>query len=249
MSNALTDLVGYKFDSTQKSWKAAFLIGTMALAGQSVEAKGHYELLGAADIAVREKLAVEAGNLDAAHEYGTAAKAIAETQQGLRATPNDLPSDFKAKLFSENGGELFKVIDPVADVDWTEFEIATKTARVKAELVPEGTRVETIMASGLVETAKTAGAGGGYKVTALTGEQYLVDKAKFEKLYNETDVAGVFEPKPDPRKVMGLEQNVAFTAPWGEEMRIRANGVLVHGGMKDVYGIQPDEFRASYTIG
>ena len=96
------------------------------------------------------------------------------------------------------------------------------------------------MADGHVETSKTAGPDGGYRVTYPSGEQYLVDTEKFERIYDLTDEAGVYAPKPDPRKVLPLEQNVAFEAPWGEKMYIKSGGVLVNGGGKDVYGIQSD---------
>ena len=46
----------------------------------------------------------------------------------------------------------------------------------------------------------------------------------------------------------GATLSVAFEAPWGEAMFIKEGGVLVHGGGKDVYGIQPDEFDQTYTI-
>lgn len=247
MSLEVTDLVGYRHDSISKSWKGAFFIGTFADAAAE-KPSGHYELLSLDQIKTREADARIRGDMDAVIEYDTAESAIEETVAGKRATPNDLPTDFTDKLYSSHGDELFKVIDPIADVDWTDFKIAQKTAEVTAELVPAGTKVETIMENGLVETSKTAGADGGYRVTAQTGEQYLVDKAKFEKLYNLTDTDGVYAPKPDPRKVLELDRSVAFTAPWGEEMRIRSGGVLVHGGPKDVYGIQPPEFKQSYSF-
>ncbi len=247
MSNNVTDLVGYQFDPVKKGWLAAFFIGTYQ--ANDPKPTGHYELLSLSEIKAREEAALKNNDRDAAFEFDTAETAIEDTIAGNRASPDDLPGDFKARLYSSHQDELFKVIDPVADVDWTEFQIAQKTAQVKAELVPAGTKVETIMANGLVETTKTAGTDGGYRVTALTGEQYLVDRAKFEKLYDPVGTEGIYAPKPDPRKVIDLDKNVAFTAPWGEEMRIRSGGVLVHGGPKDVYGIQPAEFKASYSFG
>lgn len=242
----ITDLIGYRFDSSKKSWLGAFFIGVAQDAASKAE--GHYELLPLSEIEERRDLARKGGDVDATLEYGTAAAAIKETIEGLRATPNDLPNDFSSRLFAAHAGELFKVIDPRGDVDWTEFKVAQKTAQVKAEFVPEGTKVDTIMADGLHEASRTAGPDGGYRVTAQTGEQYLVDKAKFEKVYDETDVAGIYQPKPDPRKVLPLDKNVAFTAPWGEPMRIRDGGVLVNGGGRDIYGIQPNEFKASYEF-
>jgi hypothetical protein len=246
MSTHVTDLVGYKHDPARKSWLGAFFIGAFDDASEKPE--GHYELLPLSEISTRAAAAVKAGERDAALEYTTAQTAIQETIEGKRATPHDLPTDFQDKLYEFHNNKLFKVINPVADVDWTEFKVAQKTAQVKAEFVAPGTKVETIMSNGLVETSKTAGADGGYKVTAQTGEQYLVDKTKFEKIYTATGTPEVYAPVSEPRKVLGLDRNVSFTAPWGEPMRIQSGGVLVNSGKKDVYGIQPDEFRASYTF-
>jgi hypothetical protein len=251
MSMHVTDLVGYRFDPSQKSWLGAFLIGDFdeaSTAESFTPPTGHYELLPLAEIQKRKNAAFALGDRDAALEYNTAETALRETSEGLRGTPNDLPPQLQANLFSPSGGQLFKVIDPKADVDWTEFGIAQKSAKVRAEFVEAGTQVDTIMANGLHETTKTAGADGGYKVTALTGEQYLVDPAKFLKIYDQTDVEGVYAPKPDPRKVLELDRNVAFQAPWGGDMRIEKGGVLVNpGGGGGIYGIQPEEYRASYS--
>lgn len=252
MTDKVTDLVGFRFDKLTKAWKAAFFIGALGvspLQATAAEQSGHYELLGLSELQNREEAARKAEDPFAEREYRTAERAILETQQGLRATPNELPPEFDKELYTDVDGRLFKVIDPVRDVDWTEFQVAQKTARVKAELVVPGTVVDTIMANGLHETSKTAGPDGGYRVTAHTGEQYLVDKAKFEKLYDITDAEGVYAPKPSPRKVLPVgDRDVAFTAPWGEPMRIASGGVLVNGGKGDVYGIQPEEFKATYSF-
>jgi len=146
--------------------------------------------------------------------------------------------------------DAFKQIDPATYVDWTQAQWAQKSqerGRVQAEFVDEGTEVETIMASGLSETTKTAGADGGYKVTNPTGEQYLVEPSKFQDRYEES-TPGIFVPKFDPVKVSKISENVTFEAPWGGPMNIEAGGVLVYGGENDIYGIQPDEFAATYDI-
>lgn len=254
MATKVTDLVGFRFDSLKKAWMAAFFLGSLGgapLADASSklpEADGHYELLSLEEIHKRESAALAEGDLVGLSTYMTADHAIAETIAGKRSSPSELPSDFSAKLFTESSGELFKVVDPAKDFDWTEFRPAQKTAKIKAELVEPGTKVDTIMANGLVETSNAAGPEGGYRVTALTGEQYLVSKPKFEKLYVPTETKGVYAPKPDTRKVLPIASSVAFTAPWGEEMRIRGGGVLVNSGENKIYGIQPDEFKATYSF-
>ena len=86
-------------------------------------------------------------------------------------------------------------------------------------------QLHTVADDGHVETSKTAGPDGGYKVTNPTGEQYLVDTEKFEKIYEKTEHDGIYQPKPDPRKVVTIDKNIAFRAPWGEEMKIKKDGV------------------------
>ena len=140
----------------------------------------------------------------------------------------------------------FRPIEPAA-VDWSDGVMAQKTARVKAEFVPEGTHLETVMADGHVETKNVAPAGGSMKVTNPNGEQYLISPAKFEIRYALTE-DGDYAPKADPVLVLRLDEAVSFTAPWGEEMFIKAGGVLVNGGGSDIYGIQPEEFEATYTV-
>lgn len=140
----------------------------------------------------------------------------------------------------------FRPIDPAA-VDWSGSVMAQKTARVQAEFVPEGTALDTVMADGHVETKNVAPEGGSMKVTNPAGEQYLISPAKFQARYTLTE-NGDYAPKSDPVPVLRLNEGVSFTAPWGEEMRIKAGGVLVNGSGSDIYGIQPEEFEATYTI-
>lgn len=141
--------------------------------------------------------------------------------------------------------DYFEEIDP-AQIDFSQARFAQKTAKVTARTATEGERVDTIMKNGLVETTNTAKAGD-YVVTNPGGEQYLVGKEKFEKRYVPTDNPNVFAPNAAPVKVLELDRNVSFKAPWGETMNIRAGGVLVSNGPGDVYGIQPDEFKETYS--
>lgn len=246
----MISIAGYQFSKSCKSWLGAFLI-TAAATGDSPALARHYELLDLPQIEERAQQAQEAGNTSDALDYKSAALAIRETQEGLRATPYDLPSDFDKNLYDVSEEGAFKVIDPAKDINWTEYFLAQKTAQVKAELVGAGTEVITLVQGEdgklLHEATKTAGADGGYVVTNPTGEQYLVDVKKFESVYQETDVAGIYAPVPDPRKVVPVEQNVSFEAPWGGPMRIQEGGVLVHGGPNDIYGINPKEYKETYS--
>jgi len=133
--------------------------------------------------------------------------------------------------------EEFKKVDPASYVDWSKAQWAQKSQErglVQAEFVEEGTVVETVMANGLSETTKTAGENGGYKVTNPSGEQYLIEPSKFEARYEEKS-EGLFVPNYDPVKIMKIDENVKFEAPWGGDMNIQAGGVLVYGGDNDIY--------------
>ena len=253
--------VGYKFNRASKKWLGAFMFNAAILAGGGVDAsaatassptneqKPHYRLLGLDQINAFQLKAAESGDMQAAVEFRLAAIAIDETNKGLRGSPSELPGDIEAYTYTEGSdGVVFHVIDPSSDVNWTNFTPAMKTAQVKAEKVGPGTVVQTVMADGHIETTKTAGPGGGYRVTNPAGEKYLVDTAKFEKLYDPVEGAdGTFKPKPSIRKVLPISENLAFIAPWGEEMRIKAGGVLVHDGIKKVYGIQGPEYNSTYS--
>ena len=141
----------------------------------------------------------------------------------------------------------FKHIDTKTYVDWSQAQWAQKTANVLAEKVAPGTQVETVMKDGHVETTKTAGPDGGYKVTNPDGEQYLVDPVKFETRYDDQG-GGRYAPKFDPVQVVAVTENISFKAPWGSDMFIKAGGVLVNGGGNDIYGIQADEFASTYSM-
>tara|TARA_R100000687_G_C6443407_1_gene161690 strand:+ start:837 stop:1349 length:513 start_codon:yes stop_codon:yes gene_type:complete len=137
----------------------------------------------------------------------------------------------------------FRKIDP-RSYDWEAAAWWQKTAIVRAHPVPAGTQITTRMANGLVETQNVSKAEITMLVTNPAGEQYLVAVEKFKKRY---DARGSFyAPKAAPVKSIPLYEDVRFTAPWGEEMRIACGGVLVRAGEHDIYGIQGPEFEGAY---
>jgi len=138
-----------------------------------------------------------------------------------------------------------KRIDPKTDLDWTLAKPAQKIAEVQAVFVPAGTVVETVMANGLVETTKTAGADGGYKITNPAGEEYVMNPDKFKERYEAAERDGYFKPVWAPVMVVQIDEDVVFTAPWGNDMHIAAGGVIVNNN-GDIYGIQPAEFADTY---
>lgn len=135
----------------------------------------------------------------------------------------------------------------IADIDWSDGFFAQKTARVEAEFIAAGTEVITRMASGHVETTNTAPAGGAFCVTNPSGERYIITPDNFSKRYVITE-AGDYAPRSEPVLVKTLKQNTSLIAAWGEKMEILSGGVLVQAGPQDVYGIQAEEFKETYSL-
>lgn len=80
---------------------------------------------------------------------------------------------------------------------------------------------------------------------------YIVPAAKFHQLYDAIDeINGIYKPKGICREVYRLphDMNLRFTAPWGSEMKIRSGGVLIFEEIDKVYGINQEEFEATYSI-
>jgi len=86
---------------------------------------------------------------------------------------------------------------------------------------------------------------GDYIVTGALGERYVIPGNRFDRLY-EADPAkpGEFRSKGTVLAVL-LTEPVTFKAPWGEQQRIDAGGVLVKNG-DDIYGIAEQAFAETY---
>ena len=138
----------------------------------------------------------------------------------------------------------FKPIDP-NNVDLSDVRRARKCARVRAHQVTHAEEVKSVMEDGFDETRNTAQPGD-YIVQNPTGEEYVTSKDEFEQRYQQTEQPGVYEPISPPVRVVELDDNVRFQAPWGEEMRIKAGGVLVIQDSGEIYGIQREEFQKTY---
>ena len=78
---------------------------------------------------------------------------------------------------------------------------------------------------------------------------YVVPAAKFVNLYTSTENKEVFNPVATDKTVYLIPEgsNLVFEAPWGGDMKIRANGVIVPDGEK-FYGINPEEFKATHSV-
>jgi hypothetical protein len=127
-----------------------------------------------------------------------------------------------------------------------------KDVHVNARIAKEGETISTIMKDGHVET-KNIAKSNQVVIKNPDGEEYIIDREKFEKRYDTNSVKMTgdyqsFKANGGPVEVIRLNQNenVSFIAPWGEKMEIKGGGVIVNGGPNDIYGIQPEEFQNTY---
>ena len=141
----------------------------------------------------------------------------------------------------------FKEINPEQYFDQSKAITAQKTATISARPATAGEEISTIMKDGHVETKNIAKAGD-FVVTNPDGERYIVAGDKFLKKYLPTDNPTIYKPNAGPVQAMPLTEDVKFKAPWGEEIAIKKGGVLVKYGPGDIAGIQPEEFRGTYSV-
>ena len=107
--------------------------------------------------------------------------------------------------------------------------------------------VYTFTTDGL-ETKNTAQVGD-MIMSGVTGEQYVIRRDKFVKMYDLFDGTTVI-PNQSPRTVAEvtldlLDIEVAFVASWGELMVLKPGDFLVRDG-DNVYRIARKEFLESY---
>ncbi len=130
-----------------------------------------------------------------------------------------------------------------------------KSGEITARVGKIGEEIVTIMANGLEETKNiiTADENGnpGWVFTNSTGEQYIVTDSVFKKKYER--IAGTedkFRPVWNPiTATQIIDENICFTASWGEIQNLVAGGYLVFNkNFDDVYGIQEDEFNKTYSM-
>lgn len=130
-------------------------------------------------------------------------------------------------------------------VDFTGAEYYRKCAMVTARVAQAGEEIVTIV-GGTEETRNTANAGD-YVVRNPGGEEYIVEKAKFEGRYElVSGTVDTYRPSGGPVAAVILTENVRFVAPWGEEQFINAGGFLLNNA-GDIYGIQKLEFFDTYA--
>ena len=83
-------------------------------------------------------------------------------------------------------------------------------------------------------------------ITNPGGENYLVKKDIVENNYVKGEKEGEYIAKAKPRKVIEIDENISFTAPWGETMNLQAGAWLNIDNMDKIYGINPEEFYETH---
>ena len=148
---------------------------------------------------------------------------------GGEAAAHTAYKDLDTKAFNFSGAASFR-----------------KTARLsqdKIEIAKAEQEVITVIA-GKPET-KNMAKPGDYIVTGAVGERYVIAGNRFDRLYEpDPSKPGEFRSKGTVLAVL-LTEAVTFKAPWGEQQRIDAGGVLVKNG-DDIYGIAENVFAETY---
>ncbi len=138
-----------------------------------------------------------------------------------------------------------KEIDPKI-IDFSGAAVFRKTARLaqdKIEVAKSEQVVVTVIA-GKPETRNVAKPGD-YIVTGTLGERYVIPGNRFDRLYEpDPSRPGELRSKGTVLAVL-LTEPVTFKAPWGEQQRIDAGGVMVKNG-DDIYGIAEAAFAETY---
>lgn len=129
-----------------------------------------------------------------------------------------------------------------------------KSGEITARVGKIGEEILTVMANGLQETKNTVtvdeNGNPSWVVTNSTGEQYIVSDSVFKKKYERiAENRDRFKPIWNPITAAQIDENICFTAPWGEVLNIVSGGYLVFNkDFDDIYGIQEDEFNKTYDM-
>lgn len=79
------------------------------------------------------------------------------------------------------------------------------------------------------------------------GEEYIVKPEAFAKKYKKTAQKGVYSPIAEPILYIVSEEDIVFTAPWGEEMFAVKGAVLNISNLDKIYAIQNEAFKKTYA--
>ncbi len=155
--------------------------------------------------------------------------------------------------------KIFRTINPVEYVINNFFEsgrapvISRKHAEVTAVRGEVGEIVKTILKNGTVETVNTVKIDSetgkpGWIATGIGGEKYIIEDSEFTKRYEPVpEKENTFKSNALPVCTFRVDENVKFTAPWGQELYLEKGGYLVCNNTGEIWGVAKDEFEATYT--
>ena len=146
---------------------------------------------------------------------------------------------------------------------------AVKVGKIEVWRATEDFRFE-VYASGHVETTETAKVGdliavtvdqewNRYKTGDSKNNMWIISDSVLTEKYTKTESGknnepiehceyyGAFEPKGGVQEFIVIHEEISFNAPWGELQNIYEGGVLNVTNLNDIYGINKDEFKETYT--
>ena len=83
-------------------------------------------------------------------------------------------------------------------------------------------------------------------VTNPDGEEYIVRPQTFASKYKETEQEGVYMPLAKPIQYFTIDENISFTAPWGETEYATKGAVIVVMSPTDIYAVTNEAFKNTY---
>lgn len=151
-----------------------------------------------------------------------------------------IPSDQRVDITAQKSGcvSARKVVTPGGE------DLVTYTSDGNKETVNHVNEGDYILTSVDRETGKPVVDANGRTNSWGVGEATLRKKYDF----SHPDVNGNFVPSGGEQKFTRLPEDVSFTAPWGEDMNIKAGGYANVTDPNDVYGIARAEFYQTYDV-
>lgn len=105
---------------------------------------------------------------------------------------------------------------PEWEATLAEAPVYAKKGMVEARILAEDEQLDTVLADGTVETSRIVPAGE-VIVTNPGGEQYAIEREKFDKRYEVTSEDGIYRAKGMVRAVDNpTGEDIQVMAPWGE---------------------------------
>jgi len=151
----------------------------------------------------------------------------------------------------EVDGRKLKVECRLVDLQTPEYGAKFENAplyRKNAEVQARQATAREEVRTALDATTSTAEPGD-WIVTNPTGETYRVANGTFSNAYRPIEgKVGFFEAVGVPVKVVKVEEDIAFNAPWGSLQGVRAGGYVVERTDNgERYGIDKAAFETTYV--